>query len=147
MQLSLDIMLAAGAFVLLDTGAALVAPPCEVRWARPGSGSMAEVRDGSFRNLRDPMRRRVRSRKGKPASKAPGHRVGPQPDGAQARTRTSGRRAEPGSESISNRASDMGSRSALVVPMTPGNHALWDPAEGRGAPVWQNRRWETRRVL
>jgi hypothetical protein len=52
--LSLDIMMTAGAFVVLETGAAPDVPLCEGRWARPGSETMAQVRDGSHRNLGDP---------------------------------------------------------------------------------------------
>lgn len=52
----------------------------------------------------------------------------------------------PGSESISDPGSDVGSRSVLVVPMTTGNPAHGDPAEGRGTPLRQSRRWETRRA-
>jgi hypothetical protein len=145
-QLSLDIMLTVGAFVLLDTGAASVVAICEARRTRPGSVSTAEVRDGSPRNLRAPTIRRAWCRMGQPAEAAPGRRAGSPLDGARQRTRRSEQRVEPVSEAISERVSDVGSRSALVVPLTSGNLALGDPAEGRGAPQWQNRGWETRRA-
>ena len=46
MRLSLDIMLTAGAFVVLVAGAALLEPLGEGRGVRPGSENTARVRDG-----------------------------------------------------------------------------------------------------
>ena len=54
---------------------------------------------------------------------------------------------ERASESISAPVFGTGSRSALIVPRTPGNAARADPAEGRGAPLLQTCSWETQRVL
>jgi hypothetical protein len=84
---------------------------------------------------------------GATGSPAPGRRARSPFDEARERTRTSERHVGPASESISDRVSGMGSRSVLVVPTTSGNLALGDPTEGRGAPQWQNCRWETRRAL
>jgi hypothetical protein len=144
-QLNLDIIIV-GASALLGTGAALVAPSCEARQARPGSRNTAEVQDGSSRNLRGPMHAACKAgwgnRHRKPQAFERARR-----SSERVRTRNHEQHAEPGSESISNRVADMGSRSALVVPLTPGNLALGDPVEGRGAPPRQNRRWETRRAL
>ena len=44
-----------------------------------------------------------------------------------------------GNESISDPVFGTGSLSALMVLLTPGNAARVDPAEGRGAPLLQNR--------
>ena len=63
------------------------------------------------------------------------------------RERTWERHTGSGGESISARKQTMGSRSAPMVPRTPGNQARRDPAEGRRAPRWQSRARETRRAL
>lgn len=58
-----------------------------------------------------------------------------------------GNKLELGSESISDSVFGTGSLSAFVVLMTPGNIAQTDPVEERGASLYQNRSWETRRNL
>jgi len=57
------------------------------------------------------------------------------------------KKLEPGSESISDSVFGTGSLSAFVLLMTPGNIAQTDPVEERGASLYQNRSWETRRNL
>jgi len=131
----------------LDAGAALLEPLCEGRGARPGSENTAEVRDGSPRNLRDPMSRHARCRTGKPVQENPRPSDGSQSEGARERTRTSERRVGPDRETISGRVQAVGSRSAAIVLRTLGNAADADPVEGRAVPRTKNRRWETRREL
>ena len=56
-----------------------------------------------------------------------------------AREQTRRRELGRGNESISDPVFGTGSLSALMVLLTPGNAARVDPAEGRGAPLLQNR--------
>lgn len=129
--LSLDIMWIAGAFVVLETGAALDVPPCEGRGARPGSETTAQVRDGSHRNLGDPTTATLAEPRG------PRHANGPGPCGDG--LRRAGAKREtlwrgPGARTHKRTGELVGSRSVFVVPTTSGNSAHEDPIEGRGAP-------------
>jgi hypothetical protein len=141
--LSLDIMMTAGAFVVLETGAAPDVPPCEGRWARPGSETMAQVRDGSHRNLGDPTTATSPSRMvhGMTTDQALAEHL--RREGAKRETPWRG----PGARIHKRAGGIVGSRSAFVVPTTSGNSAREDPIEGRGAPPEQPRVWETRRAL
>jgi len=141
--LSLDIMLTAGAFVVLETGAALDVPPREGRRVRPGSEIMAQVRDGSHRNLGDPTTATPPSRRvhGMTTDQALAEQL--RCEGAKRETPWRG----PGARTHKRTRELVGSRSAFVVPATSGNSAHGDPIEGRGAPPEQTRVWETRRAL
>lgn len=141
MQLSLDIIIAE-VFVVLEAGTALPSPSCEAGEARPGSENRAKVRDGSPRNLGDPVvvvccagtvHGHKRTRLARSVSAA--------------RERTVGQHTRPERESISAREPAAGSRSAFMVPMKSENSAREDPIEGREASRVQNCVWETRRVL
>ena len=143
MTLSLDIMLPAGAFVVLETGAVLDVPICEGRRARPGSKTTAQVQDGSHRNLGDPTTATPPSRvvHGMTTDQALAEHL--RCEGAKRETPRRG----PGARIHKRTGGIVGSRSAFVVPTTSGNSAHEDPIEGRGAPLRQTRVWETRRAL
>ena len=51
--------------------------------------------------------------------------------------RTNERRVEPDAEAIRRRVRGMGSRSAFIVPLTPGNSVHEDPVEEKGLPHGQ----------
>ena len=138
--LSLDIIIAE-VLAVLDAGTASPSPPCEAGEARPGSENAAKVRDGSPRNLGDPVvvvcsavtvhgNQRTRPARSVPA----------------VRERTWGRHTRPERESISAKEPATGSRSAFMVPMTSENSAREDPIEGREVPRAQSRAWETWRA-
>ena len=144
MTVSLDIMLTAGAFVVLETGAALDVPLREGRRARPGSETTAQVRDGSHRNLGDPTMATSTEPSGPRRDNGPGpHGERLRREGAKRGTLWRG----PGARIHKRTGGIVGSRSAFIVPATSGNSAHEDPIEGRGAPPRQTRVWETRRAL
>lgn len=141
MSLSLDIIVIARAFALLVAGAASRRPSSEGDWAGPGSESRAKAQDGSPRNPGDPTlaTRNVRRARGTRSGQA--HEELSRLMGANWEIRVG-----LDSEIISGRVQSVGSRSARIRPMTPGNLAPEDPAEERRAPRWQNRVWEPRRA-
>lgn len=139
-QLSLDIIIAE-VFVVLEAGTASPTPSCEAWEARPGSENRAKVRDGSPRNLGDPVVV-VCS-----AGTVHGHqRTRPARSVSAARERTAGQHTRPERESISAREPTTGSRSAFMVPVTSENSAREDPIEGREASRAQSRARATRRA-
>ena len=138
-RLSLEIIIAE-VFALLDAGTASSSSLCETRKARPGSENTAKVRDGSSRNLGDPVAVVC------DAGTVHGHqRTRLTRTASAAWERIVGRHTRSEREFISARKPATGSRSAVVVPTTSENSAREDPIEGREAPRVQSRAWETRR--
>lgn len=147
MLLSLEIMLPVEVFVLLGTGTASAAPL--LQGSVGSTGTWEHGRDAGW-IAQEPVRSHALLRE--PAGIGETGQCNPWPPDAarrpveRTRTRNNDRHAESAGEFISARMPIMGSRSASVVPMMLGNFALEDPTEERGAPVWQNRCWETRRT-
>lgn len=142
MGLSLDIISAVGAFAVLGAGAARVAPP--MRGAARPTGVVDQGR-GTGWITQEPVRphglpHAITVRFTEPERTRSGGVV------PYRWKRTQGQRAELGGETIRRPARAMGSRSALMVPLTAGNSVQGDPPEGRGASCEQNCPWETRKA-
>ena len=127
MGLSLEIM-DVRVFVLLDAGTESTTTLWETWWARPGSKNRARAQDGSARNLGDPMftAQYTVVWSMTPNQTRPSHGASCAMERTEAMGGARARRQK-------LTETDVGSRSALIVPTKSGNSAQEDPVEGRGA--------------